>query len=60
MSLTIEKQADNNEPVPNYAGYKLRRDQIREAYLFLREHNHTVPSDILDFMLEVSLREMHP
>ena len=29
-----------------------------EAYLFLREHNHSIPSETLEFMKDVSLREI--
>ena len=46
--------------VPNYDGYEEKRKHIRHAYLFLRENNHTIPSEILDFMLRVSLKEMKP
>ena len=32
--------------------------EIREAYMFLRENNHTVPSDTLQFMLDASLDKL--
>lgn len=31
---------------------------IRKAYIFLREHNNTIPSEILDFMLNASLEKL--
>ena len=33
--------------------------EIREAYIFLREHNYTVPSETLQFMLEASLEKLN-
>ncbi len=32
--------------------------EIREAYIFLREKNHTIPSDTLQFMLDASLEKV--
>ena len=32
--------------------------QIREAYIFLREKNMTIPSDTLQFMLDASLEKL--
>jgi hypothetical protein len=32
---------------------------IREAYCFLRENNTTISSDILDFMLDASLKKLN-
>jgi len=34
------------------------KDQIIEAYTFLREHNHSIPSDVLEFMKDTSLNEI--
>ena len=33
--------------------------EIREAYIFLRENNHTIPSDTLEFMLNASLDKVN-
>lgn len=33
--------------------------EIREAYCFLREKNTTITSDILDFMLDASLKKLN-
>ena len=35
-----------------------KEKEIREAYCFLRENNTTIPSDILDFMLDASLKKL--
>jgi hypothetical protein len=35
----------------------MNRDNIIDAYLFLRENNHSIPSEVLDFMKEASLSE---
>ncbi len=32
--------------------------EIREAYVFLREKNTTIPSDTLQFMLDASLEKL--
>jgi hypothetical protein len=32
--------------------------EIREAYLFLREHNNTIPSETLEFMKDASLEKL--
>jgi len=32
-------------------------EDIRKAYLFLREKNNTIPSEVLDFMLQASLEK---
>jgi hypothetical protein len=37
---------------------KLFEQQIREAYIFLREKNMTIPSDTLQFMLDASLEKL--
>ena len=34
------------------------KKEIREAYLFLREKNNTVPSETLEFMLNASLEKV--
>jgi len=35
--------------------------EIREAVVFLREHNHTIPSETLEFMKQASLEKLrHP
>lgn len=34
------------------------RKEIIDAYLFLREQNHSIPSETLEFMKDVSLREL--
>ena len=33
--------------------------EIREAYIFLREENQTVPSETLQFMLDASLEKLN-
>lgn len=33
--------------------------EIREAYIFLREKNHTIPSETLQFMLDASLEKLN-
>lgn len=33
--------------------------EIREAHIFLRENNHTIPSDTLQFMLDASLEKLN-
>jgi hypothetical protein len=37
---------------------ELLEKQIREAYIFLREKNMTIPSDTLQFMLDASLEKL--
>lgn len=32
--------------------------EIREAYIFLREKNSTIPSETLEFMLHASLEKL--
>jgi hypothetical protein len=34
------------------------KERILEAYLFLRKNNHSIPSEVLDFILEVSLQAL--
>jgi hypothetical protein len=34
------------------------RKEIREAYLFLRKENQTVPSETLQFMLDASMEKL--
>jgi len=36
----------------------MNKQEIIDAYLFLREHNHDISDSTLDFMKEVSLREL--
>lgn len=48
------------EPIPNYAGYEQKRNEIREAWRFLRENNNTVPDDIIDLMRDAALEKMRP
>ncbi len=36
----------------------MNRQEIIDAYLFLREHNHDISDATLDFMKDVSLREL--
>jgi len=33
--------------------------EIREAYIFLRENNHTIPSETLEFMKDASLEKLN-
>ncbi|MGK0175658.1 MAG: hypothetical protein ACI9AT_002045 [Ulvibacter sp.] len=33
--------------------------EIREAYIFLREKNHTIPSETLQFMLDASIEKLN-
>ena len=35
----------------------MNRQEIIDAYLFLRENNHDIPDETLDFMKDVSLRQ---
>jgi hypothetical protein len=35
----------------------MTKNEIIDAYLFLREKNHSIPSETLEFMKDVSLRE---
>jgi hypothetical protein len=37
---------------------KQMEKEIREAYLFLREKNQTIPSETLQFMLDASLEKL--
>lgn len=37
---------------------KQTEKEVREAYLFLRNNNHTVPSETLQFMLDASLEKL--
>lgn len=36
----------------------MNKQEIIDAYLFLRENNHDIPDDTLDFMKNVALREL--
>ena len=36
----------------------MNKQEIIDAYLFLREHNHDIPADTLNFMKDVALREL--
>ena len=36
----------------------ITKNNIIDAYLFLRENNQNIPSETLDFMKDVSLREL--
>lgn len=36
----------------------MNRNLIIEAYLFLRENNHSIPSSTIEFMKESSLKEL--
>lgn len=38
---------------------KQTEKEIREAYMFLREKNNIIPSDTLQFMLDVSLEKLN-
>ena len=33
--------------------------EIREAVVFLREHNHTIPSETIEFMKQASLEKLN-
>jgi hypothetical protein len=35
------------------------KKNIMDAYLFLREHNHSIPSEVLEFMKEASLDKLN-
>ena len=40
--------------------YKIQTEkEIREAYIFLRETNHSIPSETLQFMLDASLEKLN-
>ena len=32
--------------------------EIREAIIFLREHNHTIPSETIEYMKQASLSQL--
>lgn len=36
----------------------MNREEIIDAYLFLRENNHSIPDSTLNFMKDVALREL--
>ena len=36
----------------------IKQSAILNAYLFLRENNHSIPSETLNFMRDVSMREL--
>ena len=36
----------------------MNRNEIIDAYLFLRKNNHSIPDDTLDFMKNASLRAL--
>jgi len=36
----------------------MRKEEIIEAYIFLRENNQSLPSETLEFIRDVSLREL--
>ncbi len=36
----------------------INKESIRKAYLFLRENNHDIPSEVLDFMLKASTEKL--
>ena len=36
----------------------MNKQEIIDAYVFLREHNHDIPDDTLNFMKDVALREL--
>ena len=36
----------------------ITKDSVIDAYLFLREHNHNIPSEVLEFMKEASLSRL--
>ncbi len=36
----------------------IKQSDILNAYLFLRENNHSIPSETLTFMKDVSMREL--
>ena len=38
---------------------KMLEMEIRAAYIFLREKNHTIPSDTLQFILDASLEKLN-
>ena len=35
------------------------KKEIREAYLFLREENHTIPSEVLEFMRDAAIEKLN-
>jgi hypothetical protein len=37
---------------------KQLKSEIREAYVFLRTENNSIPSDTLDFILEASIEKV--
>lgn len=36
----------------------MHKNEIIDAYLFLRENNQSIPSETIEFMKDVSLREL--
>ena len=36
----------------------ITKKEILEAYLFLRENNHTIRSEVLDFMKEAAFEKL--
>jgi hypothetical protein len=42
-----------------FGHYNSMEQDIRKAYVFLREKNNTIPSEVLDFMLHSSLKAWH-
>ena len=36
----------------------ITKDSIIDAYLFLRENNHSIPSEVLEFMKRASLDKL--
>lgn len=36
----------------------IEKNDIIDAYVFLRENNHSIPSETLEFMKDVSIREL--
>ncbi len=36
----------------------INKNTIMEAWVFLRKKNHSIPNETLDFMRDVSLREL--
>lgn len=36
----------------------MNKTEIIKAYLFLRENNHSIPTETIEFMKDVSIREL--
>lgn len=54
------KNCSKDEPVPIYIGYSIERSEIRKACKYLRDNNHDISDNVIDFMLDAALEKMKP